>query len=155
MVRPAREETGRQGLETARLTFYNRATEAGDPRVTSFIYRRPFTVPWGDCDPAGIVFNPKFFTYFDTNTWQLFEAATGVKVHDINERFGIIGIALVDAGANFMKPVKYGDEIEIVSRVAEFRRSSFVVEHKILLGGDLRNEGTETRVWAVKHPDDL
>jgi 4-hydroxybenzoyl-CoA thioesterase len=122
--------------------------------VTSFTYRRPFTVPWGDCDPAGIVFNPKFFTYFDTSTWLMFEAATGVKAHDINERFGIIGIALVDAGANFMKPVKFGDEIEIVSRVAEFRRTSFVVEHKILLGGDLRNEGTETRVWAVKHPDD-
>ena len=122
--------------------------------MTSFTYRRSFVVPWGDCDPAGIVFNPKFFTYFDTNTWLMFEAATGVKANDINARFGIIGIALVDAGANFMKPVKFGDEIEIVSRVAEFRRSSLVVEHKILFAGALCNEGTETRVWAVKHPDD-
>jgi 4-hydroxybenzoyl-CoA thioesterase len=122
--------------------------------VTSFTYRRSFVVPWGDCDPAGIVFNPKFFTYFDVSTWLMFEAATGVKVHDINGRYGIVGIALVDAGGSFMKPVKYGDEIEIVSRVTEFRRSSFVVEHKILLDGSLCNEGTETRVWAVKHPDD-
>lgn len=122
--------------------------------MTSFTYRRSFVVPWGDCDPAGIVFNPKFFTYFDANTWLMFQAATGVKVHDINAHFGLIGIALVDASANFMKPVKYGDEIEIVSRIAEFRRSSFVVEHKILLDGDLRNEGIETRVWAVKHPND-
>jgi 4-hydroxybenzoyl-CoA thioesterase len=122
--------------------------------VTSFNYRRSFVVPWGDCDPAGIVFNPKFFTYFDTNTWQMFEAATGVKVHDINGRYGIVGIALVDASGSFMKPVKFGDEIEIVSRVVEFRRTSFVVEHKILLDGVLCNEGTETRVWAVKHPDD-
>lgn len=122
--------------------------------MTSFTFRRSFVVPWGDCDPAGIVFNPKFFTYFDANTWLMFQAATGVKIHDINARYGIVGIALVDASASFMKPVKYGDEIEIVSRIAEFRRSSFVVEHKILLNGDLRNEGTETRVWAVKHPDD-
>ncbi len=122
--------------------------------MTSFTYSRSFVVPWGDCDPAGIVFNPKFFTYFDASTWLMFEAATGVKVHDINSRFGIIGIALVDAGASFMKPVKYGDTVEIVSRVVEFRRSSFKVEHKILLDGDLRLEGNETRVWAVKHPDD-
>jgi len=122
--------------------------------VTSFTFRRTFVVPWGDCDPAGIVFNPKFFTYFDTNTWLMFQAATGVKAADINAHFGIIGIALVDAGANFMKPVRFGDEIEILSRVAEFRRSSLVVEHKILLGEALCNEGTETRVWAVKHPDD-
>ncbi|MFA6264640.1 MAG: thioesterase family protein [Pseudolabrys sp.] len=122
--------------------------------MTSFTYRRSFIVPWGDCDPAGIVFNPKFFTYFDTNTWLMFEAATGVKVHDINAHFGIIGIALVDAGASFMKPVKFGDTIEVTSRIAEFRRTSFVVEHRISLDGDLRNEGSETRVWAVKHPDD-
>ena len=122
--------------------------------MPSFTYRRSFEVPWGDCDPAGIVFNPKFFTYFDTNTWLMFEAATGVKVHDINPHYGIIGIALVDAGANFMNPVKFGDKIEVVSRIAEFRRTSLVVEHKIFLDGDLRNEGNETRVWAIKHPDD-
>ena len=33
------------------------------------------------------------------------------------ETFGIIGVPLVDARANFLKPAKFGDLVEIASRV--------------------------------------
>src|SRR5215471_16262682 len=46
-----------------------------DPRMANLVYRRQFTVEWGHCDPAGIVFNSRFFEYFDWSAWQLFEAA--------------------------------------------------------------------------------
>jgi 4-hydroxybenzoyl-CoA thioesterase len=122
--------------------------------VTSFVFRRPFQIQWADCDPAGIVFNPRFFQFFDTNTWLMFEAALGVKAHEINATFGLMGIALVDVQGNFMKPAAWGDEVELASRVSEFRRASFEVEHKLMKGGDLLVEGRETRVWAVRHKDD-
>ena len=64
--------------------------------------------------------------------------------------FSIIGIPLVDARANFLKPAKFGDVIEIASRVSEFRRSSFDVEHKLTIGGTLAVDGGETRVWAAR-----
>ena len=32
-------------------------------------------IEWGDCDPAGIVFNPRFFAFFDDATTLLVEAA--------------------------------------------------------------------------------
>ena len=32
------------------------------------------TVGWGDCDPAGIVFYPNYFRWFDDASWRLFEA---------------------------------------------------------------------------------
>jgi 4-hydroxybenzoyl-CoA thioesterase len=121
---------------------------------TSFIYRRQLTVAWGHCDPAGIVFNPRFFEYFDANTWLLFEAVLGVKPQDLNAAYGLIGIALVDARANFLKPARFGDTVEIASRIAEFRRSSFDVEHKISRNGEVCVEGGETRVWAMRHKDD-
>jgi hypothetical protein len=38
-------------------------------------HRRQLTVEWGHCDPAGIVFNSRFFEYFDHSTWLLFERA--------------------------------------------------------------------------------
>ncbi len=122
--------------------------------VTSFTFRRSLTIAWGDCDPAGIVFNPRFFEMFDASSWQMFEAALGVKRQDINARYGIVGIALVDARANFMKPARFGDTVEIVSRVKEFRRSSFEVEHLLSVGGELAVEGNETRVWAARRADD-
>jgi 4-hydroxybenzoyl-CoA thioesterase len=122
--------------------------------VTSFTFRRQITVEWGQCDPAGIVFNPRFFEMFDANSWMLFEAALGVKPQQLNDRFGIIGIALVDARANFLKPVKFGDTIELVSRVSEFRRASFDVEHKLTYGGALAVEGSESRVWTARITSD-
>ncbi len=65
-----------------------------------------------------------------------------------------MGIPLVDARANFLKPCKFGDVIELASRVSEFRRSSFDVEHKVTIGGELAVEGGETRVWAARAKDD-
>jgi 4-hydroxybenzoyl-CoA thioesterase len=122
--------------------------------VTSFVFRRQLTIAWGDCDPAGIVFNPRFFEMFDANSWMLFEAVLGIKAHDLALTYGIVGIALVDAKANFLKPARFGDRIEIASRVSEFRRSSFDVEHKLTVSGELAVDGAETRVWAVRDQAD-
>jgi 4-hydroxybenzoyl-CoA thioesterase len=118
--------------------------------VASFIFRRTLTIEWGHCDPAGIVFNPRFFEMFDASSWLLFEAALGVKPQELATAYGIIGIALVDARANFLKPARFGDTVEIASRVSEFRRSSFDVEHKLSVDGALAVDGQETRVWAVR-----
>ena len=118
--------------------------------MASFINRRQWTVEWGQCDPAGIVFNSRFFEMFDLSTWLLFEAALGVKAHELTQHFGIMGIPLVDARANFIKTAKFGDIVEIASRVAEFRRSSFEIEHRLTVNGELTVEGGETRVWAVR-----
>jgi 4-hydroxybenzoyl-CoA thioesterase len=122
--------------------------------MTTFTYRREIRIAWAHCDPAGIVFNPRFFEFFDTNTWGLFEAALGVRPHDLAATYGILGIALVDARGNFMKPVAFGDTVEIVSRVSEFRRASFDVEHRLVNKGELAVEGRESRVWAVRHAED-
>ena len=118
--------------------------------MTSLFSRRQFTIEWGYCDPAGIVFNSRFFEFFDWGTWALFEAALGVKPADLAEVFGIVGIPLVDASARFLAPARFGDRVELTSRVKEFRRSSFDVEHRLAVGGALAVEGTETRVWATR-----
>ena len=122
--------------------------------MTSLIHRRQLTIEWGHCDPAGIVFNPRFFEMFDASSWLLFEAALGVKADALARTYGIIGIALVDARANFLKPARFGDTVEIASRVKEFRRSSFDVEHRLSVGGEIAVEGAETRVWAVRDKAD-
>jgi 4-hydroxybenzoyl-CoA thioesterase len=120
----------------------------------AFTYRRQLTIEWGQCDPAGIVFNSRYFEIFDTNTWQMFEAALGVKPQDLASTFGIIGIPLVDARANFITPIRFGDTVAMTSRVSEFRRSSFDVEHRLSVNGVLAVEGAETRVWAARSKDD-
>jgi 4-hydroxybenzoyl-CoA thioesterase len=78
-----------------------------------------------------------------------------VKPDDLAATFGIVGLPLVDAGARFITPARFGDAVEMTSQVTEFRRSSFDVAHRLFLRGAIAVEGRETRVWAARHPTDL
>ena len=119
--------------------------------MTSLVFRWQMTVEFGHCDPAGMVSPKRLFEYFDTGTWSLFEAALGIKRADFLTTFGIL--PLVDVRLACRKAVKFGDNIEVASRVAAFRRSSFDVDHRISVDGELAVEGGETRVWAVRDKD--
>lgn len=111
------------------------------------------TVEWGDCDPAGIVFNPRYFEWFDAATAFLFARALGMNKPAMIARYGIVGIPLVDTRATFHAPCAFGDEIGIESMVTEFRRSSFDVRHRLTRAdGTLAVEGAETRVWVARDP---
>jgi 4-hydroxybenzoyl-CoA thioesterase len=122
--------------------------------VADFVYRRQFTIEWGHCDAAGIVFNARFFEFFDRSAWLMFEAALGVPAHQLSKTFDIAGIPLVDARAKFVSPAAFGDVIDMESRIIDFRRSSFDIGHKLFVGERLAVDGQETRVWASRHPDD-
>ena len=45
--------------------------------MTGLLSNRQFRIEWAHCDPAGIVFNSRFFEFFDWGTWTLFEKALG------------------------------------------------------------------------------
>jgi len=77
-----------------------------------------------------------------------------VKPHELASVFGIMGIPLVGSGARFIAPARFGDDIDLTSQVTEFRRSSFDVEHRLLVRGAVAVEGRETRVWAARDPAD-
>jgi 4-hydroxybenzoyl-CoA thioesterase len=122
--------------------------------VTSLVNRRPVTIEWGDCDPAGIVFYPRYFAIFDACTAALFQAALGMPKIAWTEKFGIVGIPMVDTRGKFSVPSAYGDEVVVESRITAFRRSSFDVEHRLLKAdGALGVEGFETRVWVARDPN--
>lgn len=121
------------------------------------VNRRTVRIEFGDCDPAGIVWYPRYFGFFDGATAGLFEAA-GWKKSELPKAFGCIGFPMVDTRAKFHIPSRYCEDIIIESRVAEWRRSSFDVEHKVFKptpeGGEaLAIEAWETRVWVGAHPD--
>jgi 4-hydroxybenzoyl-CoA thioesterase len=111
--------------------------------------RKEIQVEWGDCDPAGIVYFPRFFEYFDACTNALFEAA-GLRKAEMLKRYGLVGIPLVEASAQFYTPASFGDTVIVESRIAEWGKSSFRVEHKLYKGSALGAEGREKRVWAVR-----
>src|SRR5262245_24519416 len=113
--------------------------------------RREIQVEWGDCDPAGIVYFPRFFEYFDAATGALFEKA-GLAKAEMLQKYGLLGIPLIEAAAQFFVPARFGETVAVETSIVEWGGSSFRVEHKLYKGSQLAAEGRERRVWTVRDP---
>ena len=112
--------------------------------------RREIQIEWGDCDPFGIVFFPRYFEYFDACTNALFQRALGITKAEMLRRYQIAGIPLVQASCNFHVPSSFGDVVLVESCITRWGKSSFAVQHKLFRGETLAVEGAETRVWTVR-----
>jgi 4-hydroxybenzoyl-CoA thioesterase len=113
------------------------------------VHRKQIHVEWGDCDPAGIVYFPRYFEYFDACTNALFESA-GLQKPELLRTYGIMGITLVETHARYIAPSSFGDTVLVETRITEWKSSSFCVEHKLYRGEILAVEATEVRVWTVR-----
>lgn len=125
-------------------------SETSDKEMLTITLKRE--IEWGDCDPAGIVFNPNFFRFFDHGTTMLYGAAGWPKPEMIR-KFGILGCPLLITRAEFKAPCRYGDEVEITTAIADVRNSSFDIQHRLTRDGKTCVEGFETRVWTVRDPE--
>ncbi len=113
-----------------------------------FTHRRTVRIEWGDCDPAGIIFYPRYFEIFDASTTALIEQALGMSKLKLLAAYDFSGFPLVDTRANFHRPTRFE------SAVSGLRRSSFDIRHRLSKDGELAVEGFETRVWVKRTKDD-
>src|SRR5690606_23268618 len=98
-------------------------------RVPMFSRVSTVEIQFGDCDPAGIVYYPNYFRFFDNATAALFSAALGTSKRGWLQRFDIAGIPMVDTGATYLRPCRFGDLAEIETSIIELGQSSFSVRH--------------------------
>lgn len=105
-------------------------------------------VRWSEADPAGIVFYPRFYEWFDLATEALFESL-GLPWPVIFPRYGIVGVPIVESGARFAAPVRYGDEVRIRSTVVEVGARTFRVAHEVSVGTTACASGFEVRAWVT------
>jgi 4-hydroxybenzoyl-CoA thioesterase len=109
-------------------------------------------IRWGDCDPAGIIFYPRYFEIFDAAIAALFERALGITKHEMFTAYEFAGWPLVRTHARFIKPTRFGDDVEVETNV-RFGRSSFDLTHRVTLKGELCVQCEEKRVWIVRDTD--
>ncbi|HEY7338867.1 MAG TPA: thioesterase family protein [Bryobacteraceae bacterium] len=115
-----------------------------------FKNRHTIRIEWGDCDPAGIVFYPQYFKWFDACAAALF-AAAGFPRRDLAGTQGIV-IPIVDTRCKFLIPSRFDDELTVETTITRFGRSSFDLHHRALKGADLAVECSETRIWTRIDP---
>jgi len=111
------------------------------------INRRTIHIEWGDCDPAQIVYYPRYFEYFDACTAALF-AKAGLPKPEMLKNYGIIGFPVVEVQSRFMAPSRFSEDVVVESEITEWKRSSFRVHHRLYKGETLAVECFETRVWT-------
>jgi len=114
--------------------------------------RKEIQVEWGHCDPAGIVYYPRFFEMFDSCTNALFESV-GFKKQEVLKTYGLAGIPMIETSAKFFVPSSFGDTVMVESTILEWGNSSFRVGHKLFRGEVLAAEGLEKRVWTARAKD--
>ena len=116
---------------------------------------RELTIEWGHCDPAGIVFYPRYFEFFDASTANLFSEA-GLDKFELRKRHNILGFPMVNTDADFKIPSRYGERVTIETRVCDVGKTSFEIEHRLLKSdGQLAIRCHEKRVWVAPSGDGI
>ncbi|MBO6775396.1 MAG: acyl-CoA thioesterase [Marinibacterium sp.] len=101
-------------------------------------------ISFGHCDPAGIVFYPNYYRWFDRcyHTF-LHEKAGGHSL--VCEKLGAKGTGLIDTGAKFPSPATEGDllrlEMTLVewgSRTLRIEYVGYVSDRRVVEGFELR-----------------
>ena len=114
---------------------------------------RTVRIEWGDCDPAGIIFYPRYFEIFDASTAALFERAIGMTKLHLLKTFDFAGFPLARTQARFLKPTRFGDNVTVETTVSFGGRSSFEINHRLNLKGETCVECSEKRVWVKRDSD--
>ena len=115
---------------------------------------RTTRIEWCDCDPAGIIFYPRYFEIFDTSTTALIERVLGMNKFAYLKAYDFAGHPVVETRARFRQPTRFGDDISIETKLVECGELTLKLEHRISKGGALAVEGFETRVWAKRDAGD-
>jgi YbgC/YbaW family acyl-CoA thioester hydrolase len=117
---------------------------ANESNSKQFVHR--VQLRWGECDPAGIIFYPTYFLWFDAAAWNMFAE---VGYHAKRMRAEHLAMPLVSAGCEFKHPAEQEDRCEVRSRIARWGGKSFVIAHDVVrMDGTLLAQGSETRVWG-------
>jgi 4-hydroxybenzoyl-CoA thioesterase len=117
-------------------------------------------VGWGDCDPAGIVFYPRFYAWMDTVSHVLAREMGIPREAMLPPRADLVGFPVVGTQAQYLSPARMDDVLEVRTWVVRVGRSSLSLRHAILR---LEPDGSETpiangredRVFITQGPDGL
>ncbi len=106
----------------------------------------PISVRWADMDRMGHVNNAKYFTYCESARMAYF-VAVRLEEHREEESHGP---ALVSATCNFLRQVKYPDELAVGVRVTKIGRRTFTHDYQIWQreSGEVVADGTAVIVWV-------
>lgn len=107
------------------------------------IHELEYAVSFGDCDPAGIVFYPRTYAWFDRafHDWLRNFGGHG----KVCQTLGAVGIGLLEANAQFRRAMRDGDRLRIALSIEEWGRKTLRIGYEITIDGKVAAVGGEVR----------
>jgi 4-hydroxybenzoyl-CoA thioesterase len=110
-------------------------------------FTRPRTIRFGDTDPAGIVFYPRYFEMLVEVIEDFFALALDMPFARLHLELGL-GIPLVDVHAEFLRPSRLGEVVDFTLTVTRFGRTSFTTDIIAACAGETRLRARLTMVFT-------
>src|SRR5574337_557109 len=111
----------KRGARWRALEFTERQTEHLMAKTTTM----NIEIRFGDCDPAGIVFFPRYHRWMDAASLQFFMECGVPPWHVLETTSGIIGTPLLEHHARFYKSATYGERLTITTHIERSRGEPF------------------------------
>ena len=114
-------------------------------------FRRAFTVNFGQCDPAGIVFYPRYLEMLNATVEAFFAEALDysfARIHLDEE----CGVPTVHLDVDFRAPSRLGDVIVYTLGVTAVGRTSVTFDTRVTCDQELRLTARHVLVWTRPGP---
>lgn len=104
------------------------------------IYERNKRIRFSHCDPAGIVFYPRYVELFNEVVEDWFADGLAVDFHTLHEEMRL-GIPMVKLDVEYLAPSRYGDQLTFRLQVMAIGNASLQLEIGAWAGEQLRVRG--------------
>lgn len=111
-------------------------------------YLKIIPVEFNHCDPAGIVFYPRYFEMVNSVVENFFADVIELPFSEIHKQTGS-GIPAVNLVADFLAPTRLGDKLTFTLRVARIGGASLEFEIVGACADEKRLSVRLTVVWMV------
>lgn len=112
------------------------------------VHETRIRVRFDEVDTMRVVHHPRYLVWFEVARTEYFRAL-GVSYRSVMESG--THLAVVDAGARYLRPARYDDEVTVETRCAEAGGATVLLRYVVRRGGDVLATG-HTLLGAI-HPD--
>jgi len=109
-------------------------------------YSRDIRIEFNHCDPAGIVFFPRYFEMLNSMVENFFRDRLDHPFERITMEEGH-GVPTVRLETDFRAPSRLGDLVQFTLTVTGLGRSSVDFHHCARMGAEIRLEARQRIVW--------
>lgn len=104
----------------------------------AFRHRSQVRVRFGDTDPYGIVYFVSYFRYCHRAIEEYLRAVGLPPEETFRNAAAGFGLPIVEAQAKFLRPSRYGDLLEIETRIRELREKAVIFDFQFFSPNDSR-----------------